>query len=318
VYKNGIFEDIRPDPIAVKPPRSLPPICYPHAVGFYLDCEISGWLGFNNTFMQVDQAILVGGGRNITIDSNAAHGSDTFVVYLNEGMNWMHANCLEALDGLDHLLAGPASRLLAKHWPELWDQGQGRNLPTNHSCNPYDNHLTNNIYANTTTFSSATMADVVSWGGTISNNTCTTPRASNETCAECTCSTSCKCPEPWVPASACVVNATKPTRPYRACAFEVEIGLYTSCAQGHCTQKDTPYQNLTLKVNADADDCFRVDGCGMRGPSAASCMSGWNISSRSVVSANGTWLGDGSCCSVANRVLRWRKIGCAANSEGGQ
>ena len=53
VMQNGIFENIQPDPSAVSPPRHLPPICYPHAVGFYLDCEISGWVGRNNTFRSV-------------------------------------------------------------------------------------------------------------------------------------------------------------------------------------------------------------------------------------------------------------------------
>lgn len=310
MYKNGVFENIRPDPTAVNPPRGLPPICYPHAVGFYLDCEISGWLGLNNSFLQVDQAILVGGGRNITIDSNYANGSETFVVYLNEGMNWMHPNCLDALHGLDRLLTGPANQTLSTYWPELWEQGQGRNLPNNHTCNPVDNHVANNVYTNTAIFSSATVAEVVSWGGNISNNTCITPPAPNETCAECSCSTACKCPEPWLPASACP-NTTQPNRPYQDCVFEVEVGLYTSCPQGQCSHKDTPYQNITVKVHADADDCFRVDGCGMKGPSAPSCMSGWNVTARYVVSGNGTWLGDGSCCTVANRVLRWRKISCA-------
>eukprot|EP01052_Picozoa_sp_SAG31_P024498 SAG31_NODE_2089_length_6472_cov_4.907893_2_plen_261_part_00 len=257
----------------------------------------------------------MGGGRNITIENNYANGSGMFVEYLNEGMNWMHSNCEEALDGLDHLLAGPSNETLTKHWPELWQQGQGRNAPNDRTCNPYDNYLVNNVYANTTAFSSATVAEIVSWGGTISNNTCTTPRASNETCVECGCSTTCKCPEPWIPAYACPMNTTKPDQQYRDCAFEVEVGLYTSCLQGQCSHKDTPYENVTIKIHADADDCFRIDGCGMRGPSAASCLSGWNVTTRYVVSTNGTWLGDGSCCTVANRVLRWRILDCGADRK---
>jgi hypothetical protein len=325
VMENGVFENVQPDPTAVNPPRSLPSICYPHAVGFYLDCEISGWSARNNTFRGVDQAFLLGGGHGITIEGNAATGSSTFIEYLNEGMNWMHPNCLVALDGLRDLLAGPANATLAQRWPELWKQGEGSNLPTNHTCNPYDNRLVNNIYANTTAFmSSATLAQVVSWGGTIANNSCTTPPpVGSANCTEClgACSTACKCPPPWVPAHACPpdTNASGPRRrPYRDCTFEIEIGLYTSCRQGNCSHTDRPYQNITVTAHADADDCFRMDGCGMRGAGAASCMSGWNVTARYLVSGNGSFLADGSCCTVANEVFRWRKMECAAATDDGE
>ena len=94
--------------------------------------------------------------------------------------------------------------------------------------------------------------------------------------------------------------------------------MYTSCRQGNCSHTDRPYQNITVTAHADADDCFRMDGCGMRGAGAASCMSGWNVTARYLVSGNGSFLADGSCCTVANEVFRWRKMECAAATDDGE
>jgi len=182
-------------------------------------------------------------------------------------------NCVVGLTGLAHLLAGPANKTIHKQWPDLWQIAQNNAT----ACNPYGNRLVNNVYANTTQFmSSATPADVVSWGGEISNNTCATPPAANATCT--CCSTACTCPLPWEPAPACPMNATNPGRAYMDCEFDVQIGLYTGTPPP--AGNSTPYQNITVSVHADADDCFRIEGCGTKGPSAPSCMSGWNVTTR--------------------------------------
>jgi len=235
----------------------------------------------NNTFQSCETAMLLGGGRNVTIVDNFANNSNTFLVFLNEGMNWMHATCVQALQGLSQLLSGPANTSIDKLWPEL------RNIPQRLPCNPYGSRIVGNVYANTTDFlqPDTTLQDAASWGAVLANNTDLTPGP------------------PWVNNVSCLANTTHPPRKYIDCEFEVVVGMFLSGATA-------PYQNLTLVAHADLDDCFRVDGCGTRGPAAASCASGFNLTARYVVSSNGSFVGDGSCCtpSVTNRVLRWRRL----------
>jgi hypothetical protein len=232
----------------------------------------------------VDTAVVVGGGTGVTIDSNYVSGSDTSIAYVNEGMNWMHENCEVGLAWLAYLLAGPANATIHNEWPDLWKIAQNNAT----ECNPYGNRVVNNVVANTTKFmTSATFADVMSWGGEISNNTCATPPAANEMC---TCfSTTCTCPLHWVPTPACPMNATSPRRAHIDCEFEVQIGLFLSVPPP--AGNSTPYHNITATVHANAEDCFRIEGCGTRGPSAPSCMSKFNTTSRYLLSLSSMWVG---------------------------
>ena len=64
---NNTFRDIRPGPAVLGPE----PLCFAHTVGFYMDDQESGWYVANNTFVNCDIGVLLGGGRRNTITGNS-------------------------------------------------------------------------------------------------------------------------------------------------------------------------------------------------------------------------------------------------------
>jgi hypothetical protein len=61
-FVNGQFSHIQPGKGVIDPPRGLPAICSPMTVGLYMDDEMSGWLVENNSFIDCQTAMLLGGG----------------------------------------------------------------------------------------------------------------------------------------------------------------------------------------------------------------------------------------------------------------
>lgn len=164
-------------------------------------------------------------------------------------------------------------------------------------------------YANTSSFCSASDAQVQSWGSLMFNNTNLTP-PSNRTCP---------------------MNASFPGRPYHPCKYTVTI------------KRSDGAPSITTTVEADVDDCFRMEGCsGTWGPAGRTCEkvralcthgallrhfdfgTKYNTSiltsfaqvykdtARWLVTTNGTIVGEGTCCvpSVQNTVASWQRISC--------
>jgi hypothetical protein len=287
--KNGLFTHIQPGNGVIYPPRGLPAICSPITVGFYMDDEISGWRVENNTFIDCQTAMLLGGGRDAIIVNNhiescplglafeyapiQPHESSCPGLLLtlsaaasNRGMNWeRHSNCPLALSGLNKTLAGPAGKAYASRWPEMAE------MVANPTCNPVHDMVAHNTYKNTTKFCSASAAIVESWSaGTsrIYNNTDLSPR-----------------PPPVPPPPPCH-NATR-VGPYLECSFTVMIGARDS---SHV------WQPQETAVKADHDDCFRMEGCGVSGASGRSCMKNYKDKAQLLVTRNGTTVGEGHCC----------------------
>jgi hypothetical protein len=86
VMKNGLFTHIQPGAGVISPARGLPHICSPITVGFYMDDEISGWLVENNTFIDCQTAMLLGGGRDARVINNTIESCDLGFEFDNRGM----------------------------------------------------------------------------------------------------------------------------------------------------------------------------------------------------------------------------------------
>ncbi len=58
--------------------------------GVYLDDQISGYLVYNNTFVDVDVGLQVGGGRDNAFIANYFENCSLAIHYDNRGENWQH------------------------------------------------------------------------------------------------------------------------------------------------------------------------------------------------------------------------------------
>ena len=118
---------------------------------------MSGWLVENNTFIDCQTAMLLGGGRDATIVDNHIENCALGLEFDNRGMNWeRHSNCPVALGGLNKTLAGPAGKEYASRWPEM------AKMAANPTCNPVNDTVAHNTYKNTSRFCSASAATVAS------------------------------------------------------------------------------------------------------------------------------------------------------------
>jgi hypothetical protein len=60
----------------------------------YMDDELSGYTIVNNTFIDVDVGILIGGGRHHRVENNTFESCGTACIHMdNRGMNWAHELC---------------------------------------------------------------------------------------------------------------------------------------------------------------------------------------------------------------------------------
>jgi hypothetical protein len=237
---------------------------------------MSGWLVENNTFVDCQTAMLLGGGRDARVVGNTIESCGLGLHYDNRGMTWEHTtNCVAALAGLNRTLAGPAGAAYARKWPEMLKVAGYR------PCDPVNDTIANNTYVATPRFCDTTPITAASWGSVMNNNTDLSPTQN----------------------TSCPLNTTARGRPYIPCSFRVSV-----------SRSDQPGAIFaTITLQADRDDCFRVDGCsGTWGPSGRTCESTYKDSARLVVTTNGTVVGEGTCCvpSVQNSIVAWERTGC--------
>lgn len=65
----------------------------PSVQAVYLDDQMSGWVVANNTFVDCQTGILLGGGRQSTLQGNYFQDVDTAVHFDNRGMGWQKSSC---------------------------------------------------------------------------------------------------------------------------------------------------------------------------------------------------------------------------------
>ena len=137
-------------------------------VGFCMDDEMSGWLVRNNTFVDCQTAMLLGGGRDAVVRDNTIVNCSLGLEFDNRGMNWeRNSNCPLAIAGLKKTLAGPAGSTCKKRWPEMMNVLTD---PSTTVCNPKHDTVENNSYSHTLKFCSTPAATVASWGSKLVDN----------------------------------------------------------------------------------------------------------------------------------------------------
>ena len=62
-----------------------PRLGYPSVQAIYLDDQLSGWTVVNNTFIDCQKGVFVGGGRNTWVAGNRFFNCDTAVHLDNRG-----------------------------------------------------------------------------------------------------------------------------------------------------------------------------------------------------------------------------------------
>eukprot|EP01006_Ploeotia_vitrea_P058130 TRINITY_DN68828_c0_g1_i1.p1 TRINITY_DN68828_c0_g1~~TRINITY_DN68828_c0_g1_i1.p1 ORF type:complete len:356 (+),score=48.16 TRINITY_DN68828_c0_g1_i1:53-1069(+) len=135
--------------------------------GIYLDDQMSGYTVYNNTFINVQEAILVGGGRHNIVKNNYCQQCHTCVHLDNRGMNWQKTSCTPPngvlWKGLDavHYTKPPYSVA----FPVL------KSIPTDHPCVPVQNTIESNLYCKCHQFGSYSAKQAKEWYSVSKNNT---------------------------------------------------------------------------------------------------------------------------------------------------
>jgi parallel beta-helix repeat protein len=137
---NNVFENIR------KTEETA--LGTPQVNGVYLDDQMSGWEVINNTFINAEQGVLIGGGRHNTVEGNSFTGCDIAVVMDARGLTWENTSCppggsLEQdLESFNYQENPWASR-----YPEVV------NIYSDQPCTPIHNSIQNNQYCDVGAFS---------------------------------------------------------------------------------------------------------------------------------------------------------------------
>ena len=130
----------------------------------------SGVQVINNTMINVDQGILVGGGRDNYISGNICrNASSNCIAFDNRGMNWQKGFCTPPTGELPE-------QLYAVHYlkpPYSVEYPQLPGLLKDRPCVPVNNTFTLNSACNTHALIDRSPATIESWGSFIFNNTFT-------------------------------------------------------------------------------------------------------------------------------------------------
>ena len=132
----------------------------------YLDDQMSGYLIENNTFINCQNAMFVGGGRRNILMYNYCFDVDTCAHLDNRGMSWQNTDCNypngSLWEGLYYVnYTYPPWSI---QFPELLK------IENQEPCVPVFNQFENNQYCNTGKFSDFSNATAVSWNSTLKNN----------------------------------------------------------------------------------------------------------------------------------------------------
>ena len=199
-------------------------------------------------------------------------------------MNWeRESNCPLAIAGLRKTLAGPAGAVYKQRWPEMLHVLSD---PSTTVCNPVNDTIDSNTYANTAQFCSSADTLVKSWGSVLRNNTNLTPEPPPPPFARC-----------------------KPNKSFKpsgvVCQFSVVYGAHQA---GHV------WPDSQIRVTADKDDCFYFEGCSDNGAAGSSCELHYHDKANSLRSTNGSEVGQGHCCSqptgVSDYVKGFTRLKC--------
>jgi hypothetical protein len=151
VLRGNTFRDIHNtgDPIRLQKPNT-------HAIHF--DDQMSGHAVLNNTFVNCQAGVRLGGGRDTHISGNAFRNVTCGVHFDNRGMVGAHkGNCTFNLTSMsapcDATLVGQVQRALASNY-SLWARAYPRvaGIPRDLPGVPVDNVIANNSYCSTPLF----------------------------------------------------------------------------------------------------------------------------------------------------------------------
>ena len=119
-------------------------LAYMTVMGVYLDDEMSGWEVINNTFVDVQQAILAGGGRDNEISGNVFENCDVSINLDDRGLNWDSANCVKGgTFDLDLQQMKVDQEPWVSAYPDLQHIFED---DANKPCTPFHNKIVNNVY----------------------------------------------------------------------------------------------------------------------------------------------------------------------------
>eukprot|EP00730_Choanoeca_flexa_P000773 TRINITY_DN10329_c0_g1_i8.p1 TRINITY_DN10329_c0_g1~~TRINITY_DN10329_c0_g1_i8.p1 ORF type:complete len:342 (+),score=35.30 TRINITY_DN10329_c0_g1_i8:597-1622(+) len=133
---------------------------FPSVQAVYLDDEMSGWIVTNNTFIDCQKGVFVGGGRKTHVYNNTFYNVDTALHLDNRGMNWQAKSCNNAT-GDDYLTAEKYRRLPA------W---QPYNITLDHNCVPVYNTFVDNTCCHCQSITDFTAEQLAEWMSSASNN----------------------------------------------------------------------------------------------------------------------------------------------------
>jgi len=140
---------------------------WPSIQGVYLDDQSSGWVVSNNTFINCQTGVVVGGGRRNIVTNNHFVNCTLSVHFDNRGMNWQNDTCKPG-----GLLDQQLISVNYQHPPWSTAYPEIVNIMSDHPCVPVYNNIGDNTYCETANqkFLDASDADVKSWFSTDLNN----------------------------------------------------------------------------------------------------------------------------------------------------
>ena len=160
IFRFNIFENI----------RNLIPVTNDNnssIQAFEIDDEISGWLIYNNTFINCQRGIYIGGGRRNIIKNNYFKDVDYCVRIDNRGMNIQSNWCTPPNGSLWQGLysVNYTNPPWSIQYPELL------NISNEQPCVPVYNDIENNEYCGENTkFTDNLSQNIISWNDTMKNN----------------------------------------------------------------------------------------------------------------------------------------------------
>ena len=137
----------------------------------YLDDQISGWRFENNSFVDCEVGLFIGGGRSTVATGNVFTNCSRTAVHLdNRGMNWESMECAgngtAAYAEVVAVLNGPSGAEWRRRWgPELLNISG-----MDHLCVPVYNRITDNVYSDCGRFIDAGDDDLAAWLDVVTRN----------------------------------------------------------------------------------------------------------------------------------------------------
>jgi hypothetical protein len=133
----------------------------------YLDDQMSGWTIVNNTFIDCQKGVFVGGGRKTHVANNYFHNVDTALHLDDRGLGWQSSSCKPSGD--DYINAKAFAQLPS--WASY-------NITLDHYCTPVYNVFQDNTCCDCQAVSDFTEAQAALWLSAYRNNTevCNTTR----------------------------------------------------------------------------------------------------------------------------------------------